>query len=196
MHFSSDDLEGLRNRLTSRGAQCAGIKPFERNVDTPDGQQLMKALAFAFSPAANPEGLVQMAQHLTPELVLQPRFMQHRNGARRVTECILCAHDPEQYAAKYSEYTGYDCTIVDGHYTVDIDNQARVTVLSPRQVAEVVPGGEAPAVPSMVGFVVAVADLDVVSRVLYEHRVPFQVLGARLVVDAADACGSAVLFEV
>jgi hypothetical protein len=30
----------------------------------------MKALAFSFPPQANPEGLVQITQHLTPELVL------------------------------------------------------------------------------------------------------------------------------
>ena len=47
-------------------------------------EQMMKALAFSFPPQANPEGLIQIAQHLTPELVLQPRFMKHANGATNV----------------------------------------------------------------------------------------------------------------
>ena len=120
MHFNSDDLDGLRKRLISQGIECLEIKPFERNVDTPDGEQLMKALAFSSPPAANPEGLLQIAQHLTPELVLQPRFMKHPNGARRVTESIICANDPQLCAEKYSQYTGFDFRLVDGHFRVDV----------------------------------------------------------------------------
>ena len=47
-------------------------------MDTPSGPQMMKAPAFSFPPPGNPEGRVQIAQHLTPELVLQPRFMRLR----------------------------------------------------------------------------------------------------------------------
>jgi len=96
MHLGPDDLAELHDRLTARGVTCTGIRPFERNVDTPSGPQMMTALAFSFPPQANPEGLVQIAQHLTPELVLQPRFMQHPNGARRVTESIVCARYREE----------------------------------------------------------------------------------------------------
>ena len=193
MHFAGDDLRGLRDRLTSQGIDCTEIKPFERNVDTPDGERRMKALAFAFPPGANPEGLLQMAQHLTPELVLQPRLMRHPNGARLVTETIICAEDPEGHARKYSRYTGHAHRTVDGRFTVDVGATTRVTVVSPDQVGEVVPGGVAPAVPSMVGFTVAVADLDRVRNLLDGNHVPFREFGGRLVV--ADACGSAVLFE-
>ena len=52
MHFDSDDLDGLRSRLTAAGVECAAIKAFERNVDTPDGERHMKALAFGFPPGA------------------------------------------------------------------------------------------------------------------------------------------------
>jgi hypothetical protein len=195
MHFSSDDLSGLRNRLISQGVECADIKPFERNVDTPDGEKLMKALALSFPHGANPEGLVQMAQHLTPELVLQRRFMKHPNGARLVTESIVCAIEPEQYAAKYSRYTGYEYRTVGGHFRVDLGARTRVTVVSPEQVGDIIPDGAAPGVPSMVGFTVAVTHLDRVQDLLKKSRVPFREFQGRLVIAAADACGSAVLFE-
>ena len=195
MHFDSDDLDGLRSRLTAAGVECAAIKPFERNVDTPDGERHMKALAFGFPPGANPEGLLQIAQHLTPELVLQPRFMHHPNGARRVTESIVCAADPERYAEKYSRYTGFDSTLVDGQFRVDVGPTARVRIVTPEQVGEIVPGGRALAEPSMVGFTVAVSDLARAAELLDTNGVPHQELDGRLVVRAADACGSAVLFE-
>jgi catechol 2,3-dioxygenase-like lactoylglutathione lyase family enzyme len=195
MHFGTDDLAGLHDRLTSQGVECTSIKPFERNVDTPDGQQMMKAEAFSFPPQANPEGLVQIAQHLTPELVLQPRFMKHPNGARLVTESIVCASDPEQYARKYSLYTGYDYKSTGGHFEVGFGGQSRVTVVSPEQVESVVPGSAAPAVPSLVGFTVAVADLGHVRALMEENGMPFREYKGRVIVSAADGCGSAVLFE-
>jgi hypothetical protein len=138
---------------------------------------------------------VQIAQHLTPELVLQPRFMQHPNGARTVTESIVCARDPEQYARKYSLYTGYDYQRADGHFEVSFGARSRVTVVTPEQVAGIVPGGTAPAVPSLVGFTVLVADLDHVAALLDRNDVQFQAVGTRLVVSAADACGCTVQFE-
>jgi catechol 2,3-dioxygenase-like lactoylglutathione lyase family enzyme len=195
MHFGTDDLAGLHDRLAQDGVTCTDIRPFERNVDTPDGPRLMKALAFSFPPQANPEGLVQIAQHLTPELVLQPRFMRHANGARRVSEAIVCADDPEAYARKYSRYTGYDCDGVAGRFEVSFGARSRVTVVAPDQVTRVVPGGTAPAVPSLVGLTVQVTDLDQLAGLLKHNEVPFQLTDERLVVSAADACGAVVRFE-
>jgi hypothetical protein len=194
MHFGSYDLVELHNRLVSHHVQCMDIKPFERNVDTPDGPRMMKAQAFSFPPQANPEGLVQMAQHLTPELVLQPRFMRHANGARLITESIVCAAEPGMYAEKYSLYTGHDSRMVDGHHEVDFGD-SRVTVVSPEQVKSIVPDGVAPAVPSLVGFAVAVAELGHVRELLQRNSVPFREYKGRIIVGASFACGSAVLFE-
>jgi catechol 2,3-dioxygenase-like lactoylglutathione lyase family enzyme len=196
LHFAADDVVRLRDRLVGSGVDCAAVTTFERDVATPDGPKTMRALAFAFPPGANPEGLVQIAQHLTPELLLQPRFMRHPNGARRVTESIVCAIDPAGYARKYSRYTGgEDSAVGDGLCQVDFGAGSRVTVVSPAAVGQVVPGGMAPAEPSLVGFVTKVADLDLVGDLLTANGVPFQRHQGRLVVDAADACGSAVLFE-
>jgi catechol 2,3-dioxygenase-like lactoylglutathione lyase family enzyme len=194
MHFATDDISALHERLTDEGIACTEIKPFERNVDTPSGPQMMKAQAFSFPPPANPEGLVQIAQHLTPELVLQPRFMQHPNGARLVTESTVVTSDPEEFARKYSRYTGYDCRRDGAGFIVEF-GRSRVTVVTPEQVGNFVPGTVAPADPSLVGFTVLVADLDRVSGLLTRNRVPFQVADGRLAVAAADACGCAVTFE-
>jgi hypothetical protein len=78
---------------------------------------------------------------------------------------------------------------------VDFGTSSRVTVVTPEQVDSIVPGGAAPADPSLAGFTTLVADLDRVADLLTRNGVPFQATGARLVVAAADACGCAVLFE-
>jgi hypothetical protein len=196
MHFAADDIGEFRERLVSLGIDCLPVKAFERDVDTPDGKQMMKALAFSFPQGANPEGLIQVAQHLTAELVLQPRYMHHPNGARAVTESIVCASDPGRYAEKHGQYTATRPKAIDkGWYEVDFGNGSRITIVAPEQVANVVPNGAAPADPALVGFVVAVERLDTVGNLLARNGVSFDSYRGRLVVEAVDACGSAVIFD-
>lgn len=194
MHFGTDDIAALHDRLLADGVRCLDIKTFERNVDTADGPRMMKALAFSFPQGDNPEGLVQIAQHLTPELVLQPRFMRHPNGARLVTESIVCAEEPERYARKYAGYTGGTPRHADRCSTVDFGG-SRVVVVRPDEVGDVVPGAVAPAVPGLVGFTVLVSDLGQVAALLERNDVPFRAADDRIVVGAADACGSVVVFR-
>jgi hypothetical protein len=78
---------------------------------------------------------------------------------------------------------------------VRFGDRSRVTVVTPDQVGSIVPGGTAPADPSLVGFTTLAADLDRVADLLTRNGVPFQATGTRLVVAAAEACGCAVLFE-
>jgi hypothetical protein len=62
-------------------------------------------------------------------------------------------------------------------------------------LGDIIPNGAAPAEPSMAGFTVAVTDLEDLRDLLKHNHVPFQEFCGRLVVAAADACGSVVLFE-
>jgi hypothetical protein len=101
LHLGADDLDLARRRLQESGLYPSDIWPFQRFVDTPDGPKMMRARTLSFPHGSNPEALLQIAQHETPELVLQPRYMQHPNGATSITEVIVCVQDPESVAEKY-----------------------------------------------------------------------------------------------
>jgi len=77
---------------------------------------------------------------------------------------------------------------------VDFGTGSRVTVVTAERVGSIVPGGTAPADPSLVGLTTLVTDLNRVADLLTRNGVPFHAAGDRLVVAAADACGCAVLF--
>jgi hypothetical protein len=155
---------------------------------------MMQARTLHFPKGDNPEALLQIAQHLTPELVLQPRYMQHRNGATSVTECIVCTTGPSEFAAKYERYTGYTSEQVGGMYVVNL-GFSRILVLAPEHLGKVVPGCVPPPLPCLVGFTVAVTNLDTTRLVLTENQIPFQEESRRLIIRPEDACGCAVLFE-
>src|SRR5262249_45700970 len=106
LHFGADDLEVVRTRFARQGIPYSDISRVERPVDTPSGQQVMRALAMHYAKDANPEGLSQIAQPPTRDVALQPRYTRHGNGARLLTEVTICSSDPTATAAKYAAYVG------------------------------------------------------------------------------------------
>jgi hypothetical protein len=193
MHFGTDDLDALHQRLSAEGVPSTAVRPFQRNVDTETGPQTMRALALGFPPQANPEGLVQIAQHLTPELVFQKRYQQHDNGAIRLVETTVCGDDPASYAAKYTRYTGHDHTRDGDVCTIQLA-KSRVRVVAPDALPALIPGAVPPAVPSLIGFTVTVADLDATRALLTTRGVAFEDFDHSLLVGAAAAAGATVTF--
>lgn len=193
MHFSTDDLDAVRSRLEKDCLHPSEIRPFQRPVDTPDGTKMMRARSLSFPPDANPEALVQIAQHETRELVLQPRFMGHPNGALSISESIVCVEDLDRVAAKYSAYTAHSVRQT-GHLRIIDLGLARIVVVHPKHLEDVMPGHVAPTVPFLAGFTIT-ANLVAAADVLNHQGVGFQEYGGRILIRARDACGSAVLFE-
>jgi hypothetical protein len=153
----------------------------------------MHAKALSLPPGRNPEALLQIAQHETPELVLQPRYMAHANGATSVSGVVICVADPKATAAKYAAYAGAAVVRRDEDYAVEL-GRSTIVVTAPERLGVIFPGQVAPVVPFLAGFVVA-ADLARTAAVLDERAVPFRRAADGLLVGAADACGAAVLFE-
>lgn len=87
LHFGSDDLERARDCFDRQRLGPSPIRPFQRPVDTADGVRTMRARSISFPFGLMTEALVQVAQHDTPELGLQPRYMDHpaaRAASRRL----------------------------------------------------------------------------------------------------------------
>jgi hypothetical protein len=138
--------------------------------------------------------LSQVAQTLTPELVLQPRYQQHRNGARSISEVILCAAAPAQTAATYARIAGHPVEQRGDDFVIEL-GRGTLTVVAPERLGALIPGAVPPTLPYLAGVVVAVDDLAQPRAVLGEASVKFAEQDGRIIVAATDACGCAVLFE-
>jgi hypothetical protein len=193
LHLGSDALDAVHSRLQNSGLCPSDIRPFHRIVDTPDGPQTMRARSLSFPPGSNPEALLQVAQHETPELVLQPRYMQHPNGAISITEVIVCVQDPDGVAKRYGIYAGRTPQKRGALRVVDL-GQSRIIVVNSAHLQDVLPGQTAPAIPFLAGFAVS-SDLDTTKRALKERGIEFQIHGDRVLVSARDGYGASVLFH-
>jgi hypothetical protein len=194
MIFNADEIGVTRARFIKNGVPCSEISRIERNVDTPDGQRMMTAQTVHFPPGTNPEGGIQIASHLTPELVLQPRYMDHANGATGLTECIVCDADPAPLAAKYERYTGHPAKRIGNLLVIDL-GYARIVLVEPKHLGELIPGCVPPVLPFLAGFAVATTSLDAARGVLRKANIPFIEHGGRVIVRPEHAQGSAVIFE-
>jgi catechol 2,3-dioxygenase-like lactoylglutathione lyase family enzyme len=194
MHFGADDVTRVRARLQAAGVEVSDIATLQRTVETPEGPRVMEAKTVYFAPGANPEALMQIAQHVTPQYALQQRYNTHPNGARRLTEVIVCSDDPQRLAAKYARYSGRPVQERPHYRFLDLGH-TRVLVSDPGSLSALSPGQQAPVVPFLAGITVAASSLDAARDVLRGAGVPFSEVDGRLVVSPEHGCGSAVLFE-
>jgi hypothetical protein len=193
LHLGADDLDLVRSRLLRSGLQPSDIRPFQRLVDTLDGPKMMQARTLSFPRGSNPEALLQIAQHQTPEVVLQPRYMRHPNGATSITEVIVCVHDPDSVAEKYGLYSGQPVYRSGAVRVIELE-MSRIIVVSQDSLQELLPGHTAPTMPFLAAFTVS-SELEITRRALKEREVDFQIYGGRILVHARDGYGAAVLFE-
>jgi Glyoxalase-like domain len=193
LHLGTTDLDSVYSRLQRSGVRSSEIRPFERLVDSPDGPKMMRARSLSFPRGSNPEALLQIAQHETPELVLQPRYMQHPNAAISITEVIVSVRDPESVAKRYGLYSDQPVHKRDALHIIELE-LSRIVVLSPDHLQEVLPGHAAPTVPFLAGFTIS-ADVNITKQALKERAIDFQIHERRILISAKDAYGAAVLFE-
>jgi len=194
MHFGANHIENVKERLDNQGVACSAVREFQRNVQTGSGERMMRARTIHFPAQSNPEGLPQVAQHDTPELVFQDRYMHHRNGAVALTEILVVTETPGSYAAKYELYSGHKSRcIASGRFVVDL-GYSRVSVIGPEILTTIIPGFIPPVLPFMAAFTVEVTNLQSVCDVLSGNNVPFTKNPGTLLVYPENACGCAVIF--
>jgi hypothetical protein len=193
LHLDTGDIETTREYLERAGLQPSSVRPFSRTVETEHGSAEMKAKSLSFPPALTPEALVQFAQHLTPELVFEPRFQRHANGAVALTGVTICAENVADVAKRYARLTCGRIEASDGRATVFFGD-SKIVIVTPRIVARSFVGKPLPEGDFLAQMTVA-AELDLTRRHLGRTGIPFREETIGLTVDSDFAGGALLLFE-
>lgn len=192
-------------RLQAAGVPIAGISPLERPVE-PGGP----IARFARLPLPDaPEGRLQLIRHLTPELVWDPRWMGHRNGAEALESVILASATPAETAARLSRLAGLPLEPdAAGGFLLALPGAAgaagpaapamRTTlrVLPEAALPGLLPGVVAPCSPCIAGMVVRTGDGNAaVTALLAAEGIPARPApGLGLMVPPESAGGAALVF--
>ncbi|SEF29105.1 Glyoxalase-like domain-containing protein [Amycolatopsis pretoriensis] len=176
--FGVDDSDEAARRLQEAGLSTSGVLKLQRDVQLPEGTRTARFRSVHIRRDRTPEGILHTAEHLTPEYVHQPRYLDHPNGAKAVAGIVLVVPDDE-IAAYKSRYA----VITDGQDLVDIVG-----------VTDLLPGETPKELPYFAAHGVVVADLAK-ARTLVERHVPTTTHRKGFFVRAEDALGAAVYFE-
>jgi catechol 2,3-dioxygenase-like lactoylglutathione lyase family enzyme len=142
-------------------------------------------VAFRLARTSFPEGRVQFCQHLSREVLWAPRWLDHPNGAVALAEAFVEVADPEEAAARYAKALGIAPVPVDGGFRFRLASGA-LTISG---------ATDAPTLPFMAGFAVAVENLDLARRLFDKAEVPYAKRGDELVVERRAAGGATCIFR-
>ncbi len=188
-------------RMQAAGIPIPGVSWLERPVDKPEGPRA-KFARLPFPDA--PEGRIQLIRHLTPELIWQPRWMDHANHADALVALIMASAAPAETAARFSRLMGLPF-LPDpaGGFQIRLPGGAGVAgpqapaietlvrILEPDALPTVLPGIEAPTLPFMAGMVIRTDDGNAAVRGM---ALPLVAVPDGLMVPPSLAGGAALVF--
>ncbi len=193
--FNSETAEAIDAQLTAAGLRTSGVIPLQREIDTPEGVRTAKFQRVQFAPDDSPEGFIQVARHLTPQYIYQPRYTAHPNGCDGLTDTIVVADDLPHFLTKYTRYLGRAPVPAQDAWRFDFPLLGRLTLIDYRQVSRWLPGTLLPPLPGIAAVTFRVPNLAEQRARLLAAGFALREVGGRVLVSAEQACGVAVLFE-
>ena len=191
--FSVAESPDHHARLDDAGFGPVSLVRLRRRVPTPDGEASARFDVVRVQPGTMPEGRIQLVTQRTPELVWQPRFLDHANGTQALTGALVCAEDTDDSRARFGRVIGRDGKTPTG--SLDLD-RGRIDFVSPAQLSDVLPDAAVPTPPFIAAAAFAVSEIAVTRRLLkrngVEHR---ETVDGRLIVSGDAALGASLVFH-
>ena len=181
-------------RLEKNGFSPLPPVALQREIGTADGHGTARFTVVRVPPGTMAEGRIQYCQQHTPELLWQPRWLEHRNRARGLAAVIICVADPQEAAQRYARYTGLLAQVSGTQWRIDTQRGA-LLFATPAAIERQL-GISAPALPWIAGYVLASDNLLATRDVL--NATPCDVRefeSGRLLLRWPGALGGIVLFQ-
>lgn len=192
--FGTASPEADHARLAQAGFGPLPPVALQRQIGATTGEGTARFTVVRVPPGTMPEGRIQFCQQHTPELLWQPRWLEHHNRATVLAGVILCVADAREAAQRFARYTGL-LTQLNGSvwristargYLLFLDSE------SLHRRLDVV----APSLPWIAGYVLKSEDIADTGDTLRRSGVPVHVLGSRrLLVKLPAALGGIIVFE-
>ena len=193
----SHDIDAARAEMKQSGLNPSDLNELEITLEMVDVPIQQRFRWLILPPEATPEIYVFVVQQLTPELMRQPDFLIHENGAKRIDNIkVIVGREPATLRPAYEKLFGAGaCTSMDKALRV-ATGRGDLVFMDPDGFANRYPDASAIAaadLPNIAAMRIAVEDLDRLRLHFDGAGVAYASSGDRVSVPAEEACG--VLLE-
>lgn len=212
MAMASEEAEASRRALDGLGLQPGEVHLSSRHAAHGERVGTAKFNWFGFDEASFPEGLVCVTEHLTPELIYQPKRLVQPNGAVALTEVFMLVGDEgdgaagslpsetvSDAAARYSQLSYDNCVVNRSGRKQTWCN--KLTLVDRTGAERRFPHLETAVQDGFLGIAIAVKSVAHVKGLLDAANVPFEPYesnahkGKGIWVQPEHAAGSVIVFH-
>lgn len=192
--FVGEDLDRAAAALAEKGVKTDGPQQLKRTLELPEGDVLPEFRLLHLPPEATPGLRAFLCRHLTPELVWQPQWLDHPNGATHVAGLTVVVDDPGTLALAYPDLFGQGAVSTTDRLVEVACGPCRLRFTDPDGLPALHPQATKTR-KGPIAMDIAVRDLAHTANVLRSAGVPFETgREGRLHLAAEEACGVVVDF--
>jgi catechol 2,3-dioxygenase-like lactoylglutathione lyase family enzyme len=187
--FATDDAEADCRRL-------GVVEPpgsLSRSVETSSGPQLARFRAGPLPMDATPGVSSFLCQHLTPEILRQPGWTAHANGAMAIASVTALVVDPVGLMPAWDRLIGPAASTATDETVTIHTGLGLVFLCRPEDLDQLHPEAdeeEPPPPPALVAMTITVADSDAAAGALNANGVAFSRDAAGTIrIAPSEACG-------
>lgn len=183
--FGTSDVKASYAEATGHGVSTGELRQLRRNFEHPEGWTQPSFELFSPDPD-DIEGLMHVVviQHLTPELIRRPDFLEHANGCIGISEIFGTIENVSRCAAKMRRLLGPDAVTESGDRVVLTVPSGQSIILDKSDVA------------GLTAMRLQVADTAGTAALFEDRGVSFnRDAGGSIVVSPEDACGTSLIFS-
>jgi len=191
--FGTADVKASYSEAIANGIDTGNLRQLRRNFEHPEGWTQPSFELFA-PAAADIEGLMHVVviQHLTPELIRRPEYLEHANGCLGVNSMAGMIYDIAGCAEKMRRLLGEDAVEVsEAGVFLRLPSGQRIDLRLPQQDRP----GSSDEIPRLESLTLHVRGLQNTADFFSGNGVEFEQSGADEIYVAPDnTCGVRLLF--
>jgi Glyoxalase-like domain len=157
--FAVADAAASHRALAGRGFRMQELVEMQRPVDAGERPGTAAFTVARLEGGQMAEGRIQMLTHHTEDMVWQPRWLMHRNGALGLTSVVVAVADVAEAASRFARFTGRAARPAPNGQIITLD-RGRLELVSADACAGLLTELELPSLPFIAAYGIAVASLE------------------------------------
>jgi hypothetical protein len=156
--FAVADAQAAHRQLAASGFRVRPLVHMRRPVSTVSGNGTAAFTVARVEPGEMAEGRIQILTHHTEEMVWQPRWLSHPNGALALQGVLIAVTDVDDAAQRYVRFTGRQATTLPFGRRIELD-RGHIDLVGRETLAQMLPGIAIPTLPFIGACEIRVASL-------------------------------------